>query len=261
MKKIYLLLLALVCLVFGFLRIYDLLNFTDLEGFVEVSTASARYLLLLIPIVLIFLYAKYYGTTIVVGFNVSPIALSMILVGMVHIFCGIFSLLFTIGLNASTITFVLIASMLFTGLWLLICGIASLSAKEVLGGSAFFAFIANIFYYILMLDRYLSLVASSQRISHIVAILVPMSVVLFFSAFAKQIFFVSRTNKLLIFSGILCFLVAGCLGFAEVYYAIENGTVNAIPLMQYICSVSMGVFGLICSLAMNKSQIRKVAIY
>ncbi len=254
MKKIFFIIIVLLCIAFGYMRFYDLSNFTDSNGFVTVSTASMRYLLILIPIICIVAYAIVYERDEAKTFSITPFSIAMFILGIIHLICGMLSVVTYLYNPVSTVDLVLIVSMFFTGMWFSICAILSYSRYEPSGGFVVLAVFANILYYILMLHRYLLLVSSNHRISLIVAILAPMSVVLFFSYFVKHLFSISRTNIMLIFSGFTVFLVAGCIGFSEIYFALINGIAFTIPLLQSICMFSMGVFGLVCSAILKKKH-------
>ncbi len=259
MKKVFYIVIVLLSVLFGFLRFFDLETFTDEEGFVTVLSSSSRYLIMLIMLLFALFYALKFGQKGSRPYSSNSVALAMCIVGIVHIICGIFSLLLTVGASAETVSLILSISMISTGLWFGIFGFVSFMRGRLEGGLLFFAIIASVLYYVLMLNNYLSLVSSSHRISHVVAILVPMSVVVFFNIFIKQFFFVSKNNKFLVFSGLAVFFIAGCIGSAELIHTIINGTAAAMPIMQSVCSVSMGIFGVVCSYALNPKK--AVVIY
>ncbi len=259
MKKVFYIIIVIICILFGFLRYYDLANFTDDEGFVTVLSSSTRYLILIIPLLLALIFAVIYSQKDLPANNSSIVAFAMCIVGIIHIVCGVFSVIFIIGGHFSTIDIILSVSMLMTGLWFAIYGFLSYIKVRLGGGMLFFALIANVFYYVLMLNNYLLLVSSSHRISHTIAILVPMAIVIFFNAITKHLFFVAKGTKFLVFSGLCVFLIAGSIGSAELVHTIIDGTAAAMPSMQALCSVSMGVLGLVCSCALNPSK--KAVLY
>lgn len=252
-KKIFSAILSGICILTGVLRYIDLRFYTDKNGFVTLWSADIRYLLLIIPSIAIIVYAYLYIQQLLSPGGNRQLYLSMAFAGFIHLFSGVFCGLWSFNkaglFNEQMQAILLIAA----GAWLLYAGCLSLICETPVFGNVFFAVIAAVFYFVLMLLRFISKPSSIARVTPTLEILIPIFVLIFFSAFIRQMFFSSKTDIKLVISGFLCFLFGGCLQTAEMLSAYQNGTLLPVPFFQGLSIISMGLFGLCAALSVNRT--------
>ncbi len=262
MKKISLIFIVAICLALGVGRYLDLTYLTDLNGFVTTMNATIRYFAITVPILLVVLYAVVFLKKTPAQFSNKGFYIILIIVGFIHVFSSAIILINGIRSELSTITIVLSSSMFLTGIWFSFCGYASIALKKISPGNMAFPLLASAYYYILMLYQFVTTISSIERISSVVVVLIPMSVVLFLTNLIKQIYLLSYSTRGLTVSGVLCFLFACCISSAEIIHGIVNGTMLPVPLVQAISSFSIGILALYSVIVFNKEkQMDRTVLY
>ncbi len=260
MKKTASVMIILLCAVFGVLRYLDIIHLTDSNGFATVYNALVRYALLLVPIAAVLVYSRVYLQQVVKASGSMTLYSTMVLAGIVHIFTGVVSVINAFGIYQSSFEPILAILLSGVGLWLLASGVFSVLNNRPVVGDIFFPILANIYYYVLLIYRFIVEPSSIERMSQTFNVLIPLTVVLFFSAFIRQLFFNVKSDRHFVFTGLLCFLFAGCLMPAEILADIaKSGTADSVTLLQNLSIVSMGWFGLAAALTINRAP--KVNFY
>ncbi len=262
MKTVSLVFILLICLFLGMARYYDLSYFTGADGLVTVMNASIRYLTFLVPIILIFVHSTIFlrkrGRTI----SGKGFYIIMLLVGIIHIFASVFLYLYVISLGSTLTEIIIAVAMFLSGIWFTLSGFVSLTSNQLAVGPMFFALFGTAYYYILMLYRFVTIISSTDRVSSIIEVLVPMTVVIFLTSLVKHLYGLSRSAFAISISGLICFLFASSISSAEVIYGIINNTMLPVPFLQNISSFSIGLLALYTTIYYNKDKkIRVMTIY
>ncbi len=262
MKTVSLIFIILICILLGVARFYDLSYLTGEDGFVTVMNSGVRYLALLIPIILVMLHSiiflrKRNRTVSGKGFYII-----MLLVGVVHVFASVFFCLYSLNFGYIVSELILVATMFICGLWFSLSGFVSLTSNKMASGPMLFALLGISYYYILMLHNFITTVSSTDRISSILEVLIPMSAVIFLTNLLKQLYSLSKSVSSVSISGIICFLLATSISSAEIVYGIINNTISPVLFMQNIASCSIGVLALYATIYFSKDpKIKVVTIY
>ncbi len=263
MKSISLTFIVLTCIAAGVLRFYDLSFYTDLQGFSTYLNATVRYIVLLAIVLLAVIHSVIFsGKTMAISGRYFLYS-SMLITGVIHIILGVVNILFIIANSSTTIHVVLTAMIFITGFWFTASSLVSFKTNKIFTCGIIIPLVASAYYYVLMINNFITTASSIDRVSTVISVLIPMSVVAFLTSYIKQLYFANRSYVMVQITGLICFLFAGCIGVAELFYGITNGTISMVPLLNYIACVSIGVFSLCATVSLNKkpAKVRQDPVY
>ncbi len=263
MKYITLIIIVLICIAAGVLRFFDLIYYTDEQGFSTYLDSTVRYIVILAIILLIVVQAVFFNSKIRTLSSRYTIYIVMLITGLVHIAIAVLISAILFSSHISTIQIILTSMMLFTGLWFTISSVVSIKIDKIFTCGIIISLLASVYYYGIMINNFISTASSTDRVSTVLGVLIPMSVVVFITSYIKHLYFSNGSCVMVQISGMICFLFSGCLGTAEVINGIINGTVFTVPMLEYIAYMSIGLLAVCVTFSFNKTaaKTRQVPVY